>query len=301
VADEIIKLESGEEITIPAEVSAATDQLLKDTKEDILSAIHSRQEGIIPGDKVVQHPVTIVGLGHVGSFVALMLTKAGAFTHNNTLCLIDFDKYDFSNLGMQFCTFEDAGKYKPEALGKRLLEFGAVDNARLITGKFDPTMAVNGSITDGIVIASVDKMDVRKQILDACIANPRCVKFIDTRTGAELVEIYNINPQSRAEVDWYMSTWAPDEEMDDDPCAMRGASYTTMGITSLVGMCCAALWRGNKFPNKISWDMANRMMDEEYHNQEIDKEVKKEYGAATVEAPPPVKKFSITAFKQKRV
>ena len=56
--------------------------------------------------------VAIVGLGGLGSNVALWLARLGV----GQLLLYDFDKVELSNLNRQYYFLEDVGQYKATAL-----------------------------------------------------------------------------------------------------------------------------------------------------------------------------------------
>lgn len=85
------------------------------TQEAINSALG---KGLTPAQ---QHAlrnarVAIVGLGGLGSNIAVALTRLGV----GHLYLYDFDKVELSNLNRQYYFLSDIGKYKAEALTSHL-------------------------------------------------------------------------------------------------------------------------------------------------------------------------------------
>ncbi len=69
--------------------------------------------------KIAQSHITIIGLGGVGGYTALMLARAGV----SNFTLIDFDKVEESNLNRQVvATTKTIGRYKTEVLKEILLE-----------------------------------------------------------------------------------------------------------------------------------------------------------------------------------
>ena len=69
-------------------------------------------------EKLKNSHITIVGLGGVGGYVAIMLARAGI----SNFTLIDFDKVEESNINRQYvASTKTAGKFKTEVL-KGLME-----------------------------------------------------------------------------------------------------------------------------------------------------------------------------------
>src|SRR3990167_11515908 len=76
---------------------------------------YSRIRKILDINQLRKKTVTIVGLGSLGSFTALLLAKNGV-----NLNLIDFDKVSIENLSSQIYSRKDIGKYKVKAIAKYL-------------------------------------------------------------------------------------------------------------------------------------------------------------------------------------
>ena len=74
---------------------------------------YQRVRRIINIDELKKKTVTIVGLGSLGSFMALLLAKNGV-----NLNLIDFDRVSIENLSSQIYSRKDIGKYKTKTLAK---------------------------------------------------------------------------------------------------------------------------------------------------------------------------------------
>lgn len=68
--------------------------------------------------KLNEASLAIVGLGGLGSHIALMLARTGI----GHIHLIDFDKVDVTNLNRQAYVISDLGEYKTIALQKHLME-----------------------------------------------------------------------------------------------------------------------------------------------------------------------------------
>jgi len=74
---------------------------------------YQRVRKIINMEVLRKKTVTIVGLGSLGSFTALLLAKNGV-----NLNLIDFDKISVENLSSQLYSRKDIKKYKASIITK---------------------------------------------------------------------------------------------------------------------------------------------------------------------------------------
>lgn len=187
---------------------------------------YSGQFDILPVDTAKKTPVRIIGAGNSGSWEALFLAKSGFFSDPaNPLHICDHDIIEERNFNNQFYPLEAVGQLKVEALAKELQRFA---EAHIVTHpyKFDPEKFP----TDGIVINATDSMEARLQIFEACIKNPNCRLFIDTRTGGSLMEMYVINPQKRDHQEFYMGTWKSDAEIGRVPCTNVGVAWTSASV-----------------------------------------------------------------------
>src|SRR3954469_16403289 len=72
----------------------------------------SRQQDLVPAERLAELTSTIIGVGAVGRQVALQLAAIGA----RRLQLIDFDQVDESNITTQVYLAEDVGQLKVTAL-----------------------------------------------------------------------------------------------------------------------------------------------------------------------------------------
>ena len=87
---------TNEQIPAQQEISAALGKGLTATQLEALHKAH----------------VAVVGLGGLGSNIAVALTRLGI----GHLYLYDFDKVELSNLNRQYYFLDDIGKYKADAL-----------------------------------------------------------------------------------------------------------------------------------------------------------------------------------------
>lgn len=108
--------------------------------------------------------VAIVGLGGVGGYVAVLLSRAGV----GNFTLIDFDKVDETNLNRQVvATRKTIGKLKTEVLKEQLLEINPNCN---ITIKTEKLVEENISkLLDGKYDYVVDAIDIVTSKIALCV------------------------------------------------------------------------------------------------------------------------------------
>lgn len=87
------------------------------TKQDIAGSFDGRFPRVWY-EKLQGENAAIAGLGGLGSHIAVMLARSGV----GSLCLVDFDTVDVSNLNRQEYDVRHLGMKKTEALAQRLKE-----------------------------------------------------------------------------------------------------------------------------------------------------------------------------------
>lgn len=85
------------------------------TREEWFSALRERH-GTALQERFSSASVAVCGLGGLGSNVAIALARAGV----GTLCLIDFDRVDISNLNRQQYAVSQLGMNKTDAMKQTL-------------------------------------------------------------------------------------------------------------------------------------------------------------------------------------
>jgi len=123
--------------------------------------------------------VNIIGVGAVGSFIALQLAKLGV----PKLIVWDFDEVDDHNITNQVYTFNDIGKPKTDAIEEHL----KAQNPEIEIvkkGRWNP-----GDPISGIVFLEVDSMKVRQAFCEDNEFNSEIKAIIDARIGLATGEV----------------------------------------------------------------------------------------------------------------
>lgn len=184
----------------------------------------SRQIDLIP-TSILNEPITIVGAGSIGSFAALALAKMGF----HRLRIIDHDKVDAVNMSCQFHGFLDIGETKVGALKKRIEELTlGHTKVEAFVEKWE------GRPLDGIVVAAVDSMAVRKHLWDMATKNFNTKLVIDARMGAELALLYAMNPHDLKDREDYPKSLYSDDDAARTPCTQKSTTYCAILLGTTV-------------------------------------------------------------------
>ena len=125
---------------------------------------YSRIRKILDVNQLGKKTVTIVGLGSLGSFTALLLAKNGI-----NLNLIDFDKVSVENLSSQLYSRKDLKKYKARALSKYLKRINPKIKIKSINTRLTSS---NLKLLDSdLVIDCTDNLETRF-LIDSYVQKP---------------------------------------------------------------------------------------------------------------------------------
>jgi len=204
-----------------------------------------QQDLLVPEEFTL--PVRIIGVGGIGSWVALCISKMGCL--NPTL--VDSDHAEPHNIPNQFYRVEgDIGRPKVEALREHLKVFSGAE-AEIICAK-----APSDNVPlDGIVISGVDSMQARKEIWKAIRWNPQVSYYLDGRMGAFILELYTIRPCDEEDVAFYEETLVGDDEVPDLVCTAQAIAFTVFSMAGEVGAQVYKILKREPFPWKIWRDM----------------------------------------------
>lgn len=124
--------------------------------------------------------IHIIGVGAVGSNIALQLAKLGI----QTIHLWDFDNVDTHNITNQVYTSLDIGKPKVEALKQHLL----ANNPNMKV--YAHNMRYKNQPVKGVIFLAVDSIKTRKKIAEDNFYNNFIKLVIDGRIGLERGQVF---------------------------------------------------------------------------------------------------------------
>lgn len=188
--------------------------------------IYSRANGIIDSLQLREFPVTVIGVGAIGSTLVRLLSQLGFCQFS----LYDGDTVEAENLGVQFYRKDDVGRPKVEACRENIRHF--LPHVNIVT---HDCAYVDQSL-DGLVVAGVDSMQARLTIWQAIQHQAANIPlYIDGRTAGEEVHVYTVRPLYPSDIVFYENSIVPDERATQMPCGQQGAPHAQAVIAGLIG------------------------------------------------------------------
>jgi len=138
----------------------------------------SRQQDLVPMERLSVCKATVVGVGAIGRQVALQLAAMGV----PWLQLVDFDIVEESNLASQGYLEEDLGRMKVEATADLCRKINRNLNVHTAADRFKRSMEVGNA-----VFVCVDQIDTRRLIWEA--VKNKADFFADGRMAAEVLRV----------------------------------------------------------------------------------------------------------------
>lgn len=177
------------------------------------ATIFTRQLGIFnPHENKLT--MSIVGVGAVGSVVALAAAKLGV----REIEIWDMDTVEEANLPIQMHQKSAIGKNKALA-SKELIE-AMMPEVEVIA---HPEKWVDQDLKADIVVSGADSLPVRKAVWDAVKYDPSVQLLCDARIGGQLMKLYYVDPDGTEDIKLYDGTF-PKKDMKGSelPCTERG-------------------------------------------------------------------------------
>jgi molybdopterin/thiamine biosynthesis adenylyltransferase len=209
------------------------------------------QAGLLPQTSMNEYAIAVVGLGAIGSFVTMSLTKMGF----KKIIAWDHDSIEEHNIANQMFPVTSVGTKKAIATRAMVNQF---------SGESIQTLAIetNGkriltALTKAypyhkyIVILCVDSLDVRKKIVTE-LQERAGIEIIDARMGALTYRVLNFNTAYNEEFSEYIDGLVPDADAVQERCGQKSIIYTVLGVAAEV---CS-------FVHKIVMNTGGRIVNE---------------------------------------
>ncbi len=209
-----------------------------------------------------QYPITVGGVGGIGSWLSLLLARGG-----HSLILYDMDNVELQNMGGQLYAAHHVGKPKTSAVKETAAKFANNESVQVF-GKF-----TEESFVTDITFSAFDNMEARKMMSEKWYAHqmakitsgakrkPDEVNiFIDGRMEAETFIIYAVDSPERYKR--YQEELFDDSLIPNAPCSFRATSHNPAilagNMVALLNNMIANKLRGRKIrnvPYKIEYEL----------------------------------------------
>lgn len=200
----------------------------------------------------IRKQIHIVGCGAIGSHVAEQLTRMGC----SNIHLWDFDTVSPHNITNQMFVQADVGRPKVEAVADMMLAINPDCKITLHNCPLEDPYIVNGYI-----FMCVDKIDVRKAIVNANKMNPNAIAVFDFRMRLTDAQYYAADFSRPEQVEELLKTMDFTQEEADaatpqSACGVELSVIYTVKAIVAAGVCnFVKLVHGESMKNKIFVDM----------------------------------------------
>lgn len=220
------------EMNSDEEITDNEDILEDNTNELIVTENNSRFQGAMWFEAMKNISVTIAGLGGIGSWTALLISRLNV----GKITLIDPDTIDIANMSGQLYENHDISEFKARAIRHMLIRFSRYYSCNVYTNTVE-----NCYLDGNVFICGFDNMNARKAAFNKwldMISVSSCKEkylFIDGRLDAEDFQIFCIQGNDDYHIKKYMSEYLyADSEVDEAPCSFKQTSYLASMIGSFI-------------------------------------------------------------------
>lgn len=178
-------------------------------------------------------PVTLAGIGGIGSHTAFLLSRVGVCD----LILYDGDRVEESNLSGQLYGVGECGMYKVNAISSILSRMSSFHRV----AAHEVPFTEGGSSTTRVAICGFDNMEARKAfyrkwkyLVESRDDKERCL-FIDGRLAAEDFQILCMTGNDVLSMQRYEDEYLfPSSEADSVVCSYKQTTHIASMIASVI-------------------------------------------------------------------
>jgi len=173
----------------------------------------SRQEGLVPRERLEGLAISVIGVGAIGRQVALQLASLGA----RQLTLVDFDVVEEVNITTQGYLWEDLGKSKVLATAQAISRIDSSIEVSQICARYRP-----GLLVGEVIFCCADSISARTAIWRSAGRNAEF--WVDGRMLGEVIRVLVVAGDEGR--DYYPTTLFAQTETMTGGCTARGVIYT---------------------------------------------------------------------------
>ncbi|HUU09330.1 MAG TPA: ThiF family adenylyltransferase [Phycisphaerae bacterium] len=186
-----------------------------------LSDRYSRQQDLVPMERLARCKATVIGVGAIGRQVALQLAAMGI----PWLQLVDFDVVEASNLASQGYLQDDLGRPKVEATADLCHQINHMLEVHTEASRFR-----RSTKTGTILFCCVDGIETRRLVWEA--VKNKAEFFADGRMSAEVLRVL-VACDSVSRKHYPTTLFAPDEAYAGS-CTAKTTIYCANVVAGLM-------------------------------------------------------------------
>ena len=187
----------------------------------------SRQNKLVPKDKIDEYTIEVFGIGSVGSHVIKTLAKTG-FTN---IKAYDMDKVEEENIAAQAFDFRHEGLQKTEAI-KQIVKESCGFDINVFDGEIKEDTLINAE-PKTIYCCFFDSFEGRKMVFNKLKDYP--VIFIDGRIGMYDMRHYLIDCSDKEQIESYEKTLAT-KAVSELVCGEKASAPINIQIAGMIVM-----------------------------------------------------------------
>lgn len=158
------------------------------------------------------HDIIVGGVGGIGSWLAMLLGRAGY-----RLYLFDDDTIDETNMAGQLYPVSSIGQNKAQAIKEAIWNYSNNHGVETL-GRYEES-----SEACPITFSCFDNMKARKTLFENWAAQEDRSIFIDGRMLAESFQVFAV---VKGREDEYRATLFEDGDVQEQPCSAKATSHT---------------------------------------------------------------------------
>lgn len=196
----------------------------------------------------IEEDIHIIGVGAIGSNLALMLTRLGC----TNIHLYDFDRVEYINVANQNYFNNQIGAEKIEATAQCMQAINPEIEIEKHKEGWKP-----GMLLSGYIFLCLDNIDVRREITKACKNNKYVLAILDFRMGLSDAQHYMADNQDEKAINRLLDTmdFTHEEAKATLPVSACGTSLSVLptiwtvisaGVANFINFC-----KTNKYKHTI--------------------------------------------------
>lgn len=192
----------------------------------------ARFSGALWYDKIQKLPIILAGVGGIGSWTALLLSRFNP----SVIHLYDPDFVESVNMSGQLYSTEDVGNSKTDAISTTIQSFSAYNTIVSNTSRY-----AEDSVTGPIMIGGFDNMEARRLLFNKWMAGVRLAPkkeeclFIDARLAAEEFQVFCMTGDDIYHQNLYREKWLFDDtEAEETLCSYKQTTYCASMVASII-------------------------------------------------------------------